>query len=122
MKTSQAEQLLISLQNFSNVKGIVGVRLARNRRMIEDELQEFIAYKNNLFTKYGEEKDGQMVIYRNTENEKKFMEELSPLLDEEVTFNFRTFTDEELESADLTMDQADFIMRYFYESVDDTRQ
>lgn len=114
MKTSQAEQLLITLQSFKDVKGVVGVRLARNRRMIEDELQEFIAYKNNLFTKYGKEVNGQLVIDRNSENAQKYLKEIAPLEDEEVSFNFRTFTDEELEQADLTMEQAEFIMRYFY--------
>lgn len=113
MKTSQAEQLLYALQNFKDIKGVVGVRLARNRRMIEDELQEFIAYKNNLFTKYGEERGDQLYINPMSDNYKKFLDEITPLLDEEVSFNFRTFTDEELESADLTMEQAEFIMKNF---------
>ena len=114
MKTSQAENILIALEYFKGVHGKVGVRIARNKRMIEEELVEYFNAKNELIRKYGEEKNGIFQVNPMSDNYKKFMEEIAPLLDEEVSFNFRTFTDEELEECDeLTSEQSEFLMRWF---------
>lgn len=117
MKTLQAENLLIALDEFKNIKGKVGVRIARNKRMIEEELREYFQFKLEIFQKYGEEKDGSLIIDTKGENYKKFVEEIQPLWDEEVNFNFKTVTDEELEeNGDLTSEQCEFIMQYFYDN------
>lgn len=114
MKTSQAEQILIALDCFKHIKGKVGVRIARNKRMIEEELVEFFNAKNELIKKYGEEKNGIFQVNPLSDNYRKFMEEIAPLLDEEVNFNFRTFTDDELEECnELTSEQSEFLMRWF---------
>ena len=111
MKQSEAKLLSISLKNM-NEKGKVAVKIARNIRMIDDELKEYYQYEAELFKKYGEEKDGQLVIDKNSDNYQKFINEMQPLDNEEVSFNFRRFTDEELENSSLNVNQVLLLMEY----------
>ena len=111
MKQSEAKLLSISLKSM-NEKGKVAVKIARNIRMIDDELKEYYQYEAELFKKYGEEKDGQLVIDKNSDNYQKFLNEMQPLDNEEVSFNFRRFTDEELENSSLNVNQVLLLMEY----------
>ena len=111
MKQSEAKLLSISLKSMEE-KGKVAVKIARNIRMIDDELKEYYQYEAELFKKYGEEKDGQLVIDKNSENYQKFLNEMQPLDNEEVSFNFRRFTDEELENSSLNVNQVLLLMEY----------
>ena len=111
MKQSEAKLLSISLKSMDE-KGKVAVKIARNIRMIDDELKEYYQYEAELFKKYGTEKDGQLVIDKNSENYQKFLNEMQPLDNEEVSFNFRRFTDEELENSSLNVNQVLLLMEY----------
>ena len=111
MKQSEAKLLSISLKSMEE-KGKVAVKIARNIRMIDDELKEYYQYEAELFKKYGEEKDGQLVIDKNSDNYQKFINEMQPLDNEEVSFNFRRFTDEELENSSLNVNQVLLLMEY----------
>ena len=111
MKQSEAKLLSISLKSMEE-KGKVAVKIARNIRMIDDELKEYYQYEAELFKKYGEEKDGQLVIDKNSDNYQKFLNEMQPLDNEEVSFNFRKFTDEELENSSLNVNQVLLLMEY----------
>ena len=111
MKQSEAKLLSISLKGMDE-KGKVAVKIARNIRMIDDELKEYYQYEAELFKKYGEEKDGQLVIDKNSDNYQKFINEMQPLDNEEVSFNFRRFTDEELENSSLNVNQVLLLMEY----------
>jgi len=111
MKQSEAKLLSISLKSMDE-KGKVAVKIARNIRMIDDELKEYYQYEAELFKKYGEEKDGQLVIDKNSDNYQKFLNEMQPLDNEEVSFNFRRFTDEELENSSLNVNQVLLLMEY----------
>lgn len=117
MKQSEAKLLSISLKSM-NEKGKVAVKIARNIRMIDDELKEYYQYEAELFKKYGEEKDGQLVIDKNSENYQKFLNEMQPLDNEEVSFNFRRFTDEELENSSLNVNQVLLLMEYMGDNND----
>ena len=122
MKQSEAKLLSISLKSMDE-KGKVAVKIARNIRMIDDELKEYYQYEAELFKKYGEEKDGQLVIDKNSDNYQKFVNEMQPLDNEEVSFNFRRFTDEELENSSLNVNQVLLLMEYMGEqdvSINDT--
>ena len=114
MKQSEAKLLSISLKSMEE-KGKVAVKIARNIRMIDDELKEYYQYEAELFKKYGIEKDGQLVIDKNSENYQKFLNEMQPLDNEEVSFNFRRFTDEELENSCLNVNQVLLLMEYMGE-------
>lgn len=117
MKQSEAKLLSISLKSMDE-KGKVAVKIARNIRMIDDELKEYYQYEAELFKKYGEEKDGQLVIDKNSENYQKFLNDMQPLDNEEVSFNFRKFTDEELENSSLNVNQVLLLMEYMGENND----
>lgn len=109
MKISQAENLAIALGTLNDIKGIVGFKIARNLRMINDELREYYQFKAELFKKYGEEKDGQLMINKESENFPLFMKELKPLMETEVNFDFRRITEEELIDSGLTSGQMTLI-------------
>ena len=96
-------------------KGIVGLKLMRNKRMIDDELKEYYKLEADLFRKYGEEKDGQLVIAKDSENYPLFLKEIEPLNNEEVSFEFRKITEEELAYSNLTANQMAVIWEWMVE-------
>ena len=112
MEISQAKLLSLSLNTMMEEKGVVGLKLMRNKRMIDDELKEYYEFEAELFKKYGEEKEGQLVISKDSENYKKFLEEIAPLNDAEVNFEFRKLTEEELAQSNLTANQMAVIWEY----------
>ena len=105
MKTSQADNLASNLSTMLSEKGTVGLKIARNLRMINDELKEYYQFKQELFKKYGEEHDGTLMINKESENFPLFIQELTPLESQEVTFDFRKITEEELANSGLTAEQ-----------------
>lgn len=113
MNYSQAELLSIALDSLMDEKGVVGLKLARNKRMIDDELKEYYRFKQELFRKYGEEKDGQLIVQG--ENYSLFIEEMKPLDETEVNFNFRKITEEELARSNLTARQMAVIWEWMVE-------
>lgn len=115
MKTSEAELLGIALETMMDTKGVVGLKIARNHRMIADELKEYYEFKQELFKKYGEVKDGQLVISKDSENYPLFAKEMKPLEDQEVSFDFRKITEEELAGSQLTARQMATIWDYMVE-------
>ena len=115
MKCLEAEKLLFALNTMLDVKGIAGFKIARNMRMIQDELKEYVQFKDQLFRKYGEEKDGQLVVDKDNPNIAEFLHELEKLNQQEVHFDFRKITEEELAESGLTAKQISLI----WEMVDD---
>lgn len=115
MKTFEAEMLGISLETMMDTKGIVGLKIARNHRMIEDELKEYYQFKQELFKKYGEEKDGQLVISKDSENYPLFISELKPLEEQELNFSFRMIKEDELADSGLTARQMAMIWDWMVE-------
>ena len=115
MTNQQAEKLLNDLSTMLDVKGIVGFKIARNLRMIQDELKEYIQFKEGLFKKYGEEKDGQLIVDKNSPNIADFLVELEKLNQQEVHFDFRKITEEELAESGLTAGQMALIWDYLVE-------
>lgn len=115
MKLSQAEVLANILSSMLDTKGIVGFKIARNLRMINEELKEYFEKKQELFRKYGEEKEGQLIIDKGSENYPLFIEEIKPYEQQEVTFNFRMITEEELSCSDLTAEQMYLLSDYMVE-------
>ena len=105
MTNQQAEILALSLQSMSDTKGSVGLKIARNLRMINEELREYYQFKQALFEKYGEEQDGRWVISKDSPNIEAFLSELKPLEEQEVNFDFRKITEDELIESGLTAGQ-----------------
>lgn len=115
MKLSQADTLLNILTTMLQTKGIVGFKIARNYRMINDELKEFNEKKLELFQKYGKEEDGKLIIDKDSENYPLFLQEIKPYEDQEVEFNFRMITEGELANSELTAQQMLILSEYMVE-------
>ena len=109
MKIAQAENLSSSLSLLADIKGSAGLKIARNKRMIDDELKEYYERKQELFKKYGTEEGDILKIDRDSENYPLFMEELKPLMDMEVDFNFRKLMEQELIESGMTSAQMSLI-------------
>jgi len=112
MKYSQAEQLGIAMVSLLDTKGSCGLKIARNLRMIQDELKEYYQRKEELFKKYGEEKDGQLIVDKSSPYFEEFTKELNEL-DLDVEFNFRKITENELVDSGLTARQMSLIWEIY---------
>ena len=116
MTNQQAEKLLNDLSTMLDVKGITGFKIARNMRMIQDELKEYVQFKEGLFRKYGEEKDGQLFVNKDNPNIVEFLAELEKLNQQEVHFDFRKITEEELAESGLTAGQMALIWEWLVDA------
>lgn len=112
MTNQQADALLLSLSTMLDVKGIAGFKIARNMRMIQEELKEYIQYKTELFKKYGEEKDGQLIVDKSSPLFEEFSQKLNDLNKQEVSFDFRKITEDELAESGLTAGQMAMIWEW----------
>lgn len=113
MKIKQADMIASLLSTMLQTKGIVGYKIARNLRMINEELKEYNEVKQELFTKYGTEKNGTLIIDKGTENYEKFLEEIKPYEELDVDFDFVKFTEEDYMSGELTAEQILILSEYF---------
>lgn len=115
MKLQQADTLLNILTTMLQTKGIVGFKIARNYRMITEELKEYNDKKMELFKKYGKEENGQIIIDKDSENYPLFLQEIEPYNEQEVQFNFRMITEDELANSELTAEQMLILSEYMVE-------
>ena len=71
------------LNKFGNVRGKLGYAISRTKKLMLEELKPFEDERNKLIQKYGEKsEDGDFVVKPNTDNYKKFIEEILPLTNE----------------------------------------
>lgn len=115
MKIKQADEMQHVLNQMLQVKGIVGYKIARNLRMINEELKEYNEVKQSLFEKYGTEKDGNLVIDKFSDNYTNFLKEIAPYEEQDVNFDFKLITEDEFMSSDLTAEQVLILTDYFGE-------
>lgn len=105
MKIKQAENLALNLSTLLETKGVVGFKIAYNLRKINDELKEYYQFKSELFKKYGEEKDGQLMINKESENFPSFLKELKPLEEQEIDLALKKINEAELIESGLSASQ-----------------
>ena len=108
MKTSQAENLLINLDSLTECKGSIGFKIAYNIRKLSDEWREYVQFKQELFKKYGEEVEGNLVINKESENFPLFIKELNEL-DQEIEIPLMRFTEKDLVDSGLSAKQMGLI-------------
>ena len=113
MKITQAENIKSVLETMLETKGIVGYKIARNLRMINEELVEYEDVKRELFRKYGREENNQLIIDKDSENYPLFLAEFKPFQEQEVEFDFKKITEDELAESGLSANQMMFLMEYF---------
>lgn len=109
MTYQQADILLQTLSTMLDIKGIAGFKIARNIRMIQEELKEYIQYKTELFKEYGEEKDGQLIVDKSSPSFSEFYKKLEELENQKVDFDFRMITEDEAIESGLTAGQISMI-------------
>ena len=123
MNNKQAELLLNNLSTI-NAKGSVGFKIAYNIRKLNEELKEYLEAKTELFRKYGEEKDGNLVINTMGANYRSYSLDIAPLEDEKCDVKLKHFTEAELENSDLSTRDYLVLMELMEnedENIDDTR-
>ena len=108
MKTSRAENLLINLDSLTECKGSIGFKIAYNIRKLSDELREYVQFKQELFKKYGEEIEGNLVINKESENFPLFIKELNEL-DQEIEIPLMKFSEKDLIDSGLSAKQMSLI-------------
>lgn len=108
MKTSQAENLLINLDSLTECNGSIGFKIAYNIRKLSDELKEYVQFKQELFKKYGEENDGQLMINKESPNFSSFIKELNEL-DQEIEIPLMKFSEKDLIDSGLSAKQMSLI-------------
>lgn len=127
MKISQAENLFISLCIFLDkdkvteeehkIRGSIAYKLARNKRIMIEQMQEYHQLKNELFQKYGEEQNGRLVINTLSDNYLKYQSEIADIEDLDINLDLMMITDDELQNCkELTTEQQDFLMDNFMEN------
>lgn len=112
MKTSQAENLLINLDSLTECKGSIGFKIAYNIRKLSDELKEYVMFKQELFKKYGEEIEGNLVINKESENFPLFIKELNEL-DTEIEIPLLKFNEKDLEESGLSAKQMSLVWELY---------
>lgn len=112
MKIIQAEILAEQLRTMKDIKGVVGLSIARNLRMIDDELKEYYELKSELFKKYGEEQGGNLVINKMSDNYPLFLKEMAPAEEQDIEFNFRKVSEDDMIDSGLTSEQMYLLMDF----------
>lgn len=115
MTNLEAENLLFALNTMLDVKGICAFKIVRNKRMLEDELKDYFDFKEKIFRKYGEEVDGQLRVDKDSPKFAEFSAEFEELQKQNVDFNFRKITENELIDSGLTAKQMSMIWEWMVE-------
>ena len=87
------------LNKFTSISGKLGYAISKTKKQIAQQLEPFEEERRKLFEKYGtqDEENHQLKIETDSENYKKFMEQITPLLQIEVEIDVFQLTREEFE-------------------------
>ena len=82
------------LQNLMSVKLPVkaSYNVAKLANKLNEQLKVIDDVRNGLIKKYGEEKDGQIIVAQDSENFVKFAEEIGELMEKEEKLFFEAIT------------------------------
>lgn len=116
IKNKDAEALYITLSEIADkTSGLTGYAVARNLRILRDELTEYRAKKRELFQEYGQEKDGTFYIMKESPNFQKYEEEIRVYDEISADVDLMKVTGEELAKTELTGEQMFFLIDYMVE-------
>ena len=94
----------------TKVAGKLGYAVARNIRELSVSLSEYTGIKNDLITKYGENNGKEIILSVESENYKKYQEEIKEYSDIEHDVNIMLVEPEEIYKSTLTADVISNIM------------
>lgn len=107
----QADYYLSVLKIISTkVTGKLGYAVARNIRELSMSLHEYTDIKNDLITKYGENNGKEIILSVESENYKKYQDEIKEYSDIEHDVNIMLVEPEEIYKSTLTADVISNIM------------
>ena len=104
------EIALATLNKFTFVTGTLGLGISKTRIQMAEEATIFEQERDKLLKKYGtldETTKKYKVEDTNSENYKKLMEELIPLLETECSITLYQVTREEFDKVDISNDKCD---------------
>lgn len=111
-----AEALYITLSEIADkTRGLTGYAVARNLRILRDDLTEYRAKKRELFQEYGEEKDGAFYIMKESPNFQKYEEEIRVYDEIPLNIDLMKVSGEELAKTELTGEQMFLLIDYMVE-------
>ncbi len=112
MNIGFAVEALNTLNKVTNATGKAGFAVYKAIRILSEETQDFNKVREDLVKKYGEDMgDGKIGIKEGSDGYQKFIEEINPILSEEVKVNLTPLTEDEFEKlADDNLTARDYFL------------
>lgn len=116
IKNIDADALLnlISKATKENT-GVVGFALAKNYRLLNQELTEYYSFKQSLFQKYGKENEGVLVIEKETKEYVEYLKEISEYDNIEIDVDLMKVKEDDFKNSKLTGEEMIILMDYMLE-------
>lgn len=117
------------LNKFTSISGKLGYAISKTKKQMSQQLEPFEEERRKLFEKYGteDEENHQLKIETDSENYKKFMEQITPLLQIETEIDVFQITQEEFEKheemfdiPEATVEDFDLLQELFIKKQDKT--
>ena len=104
MKNKEMDELLVGLTGLMDkAQGKLGYAIAKNYRIISNELKEYLGLKDQAIAKFGEpDENGRVRILIGTESYKNYLEEMKQYDDIESEINIVMVSPDDVYSSDLT--------------------
>ena len=112
MNIGFAVEALNTLNKVTNATGKAGFAVYKAIRILSEETQDFNKVREDLVKKYGEDMgDGKIGIKEESDGYQKFIEEINPILSEDVKVNLTPLTEDEFEKlADDNLTARDYFL------------
>jgi len=112
MNIGFAVEALNTLNKVTNATGKAGFAVYKAIRILSEETQDFNKVREDLVKKHGEDMgDGKIGIKEGSDGYQKFIEEINPILSEEVKVNLTPLTEDEFEKlADDNLTARDYFL------------
>ena len=95
LKNGDISRLYEALTRLSGLTGKEGLAVAKTKLAIRDDAAAFVEVKDNIFRRYGTEKDGRLMVRLDSPNYDDFLKEITELANEEVDVNLHQIPESE---------------------------
>lgn len=112
MNIGFAVEALNTLNKVTNATGKAGFAVYKAIRILSEETQDFNKVREDLVKKHGEDMgDGKIGIKEGSDGYQKFIEEINPILSEDIKVNLTPLTEDEFEKlADENLTARDYFL------------
>lgn len=117
------------LNKFTSISGKLGYAISKTKKQMAQQLEPFEEERRKLFEKYGtqDKESHQLKIEIDTENYKKFIDQITPILQIEVEIDVFQLTREDFEKheemfdiPEATVEDFDLLQELFIKKQDKT--